>query len=100
MLINVQKIYGWIIATPISNKFKTIKKIEENIKLNDEKFIKKNENSTNKWINKCPANKLALIRTLRVIGRIIKLIISIKTINGLKGIGHPCGTKCKIDFLK
>lgn len=68
----------------------------------DEKilFIKKNENSVNKWINKCPANKLADIRTLKVIGRIIKLIISIKIIKNLIIIGHPRGTKWIIEFLK
>lgn len=87
-------------ATPISKIFKIIRKIIDKIKFIEEILIKKNENSTNKWINKCPANRLALIRTLKVIGRIIKLIISINTINGLKKIGQPWGTKCKIIFFK
>lgn len=46
-------------------------------------LIIKKVNSFNKWISKCPANKLADIRTLKVIGRIIILISSIKTIKGL-----------------
>jgi len=57
------------------------------------KFIKKKENSFSKWINKWPASKLADIRTLRVIGRIINLINSIRTIKGLIAIGHPLGVK-------
>ena len=62
--------------------------------------IKKKENLVNKWISKCPANRLALIRTLKVIGRIIKLIISIITINGLIAIGLPIGVKWVIVLLK
>ena len=96
----VQKIYDWIIATLISNKFKIDNITNEIIKLIFITLIKKKENSTKRWISRCPAKRLADIRTLRVIGRIINLIISIITIKGLNKLGHPWGTKCIILFLK
>jgi hypothetical protein len=43
--------------------------------------------------SKCPAIILADSRTARVPGRIIFLIVSIKTIKGIKTGGVPCGTK-------
>ena len=46
-------------------------------------------------VNKrCPAIILAASRTASVIGRIILLIVSINTINGISGPGVPWGTKC------
>lgn len=47
----------------------------------------------NKVINKCPAIILAVSRTANVPGRIILLIVSIHTINGIKIPGVPWGTK-------
>lgn len=44
--------------------------------------------------NRCPAIIFAVNRIVRVIGRIILLIDSINTINGIKIFGVPCGTKC------
>jgi len=44
-------------------------------------------------INKCPATILAISRTDRVRGRITFLMDSIITINGIKIIGVPVGTK-------
>lgn len=44
-------------------------------------------------MSKCPAIILAANRTARVIGRIKALIVSIKTINGIKAVGVPCGIK-------
>jgi hypothetical protein len=43
--------------------------------------------------NKCPAIMLADNRTASVPGRIILLIVSIKTIKGINTGGVPCGTK-------
>jgi hypothetical protein len=43
---------------------------------------------------------LAANRTLKVIGRIITLKVSIKTINLIKTIGVPFGTKCLKFFFK
>jgi hypothetical protein len=48
----------------------------------------------NKVNNKCPAIILADSRTAKVPGRIILLIVSINTINGIRTEGVPCGTKC------
>ena len=46
-------------------------------------------------VNKrCPAIILAESRTARVPGRITLLIVSIKTIKGIRTGGVPCGTKC------
>jgi len=41
----------------------------------------------------CPAIILAASRTARVRGRITSLIVSINTINGIKAVGHPNGTR-------
>lgn len=41
----------------------------------------------------CPAIILAARRTAKVNGRIIRLIVSINTINGIKTVGHPKGTR-------
>lgn len=48
----------------------------------------------NKVNNKCPAIMFAERRIANVPGRIILLIISIHTINGIKIAGVPCGIKC------
>jgi len=45
-------------------------------------------------ISRCPAIIFAANRTERVIGRMILLIISIHTINDIRAIGVPWGTKC------
>ena len=44
--------------------------------------------------NKWPATMLAANRTERVIGRIKFLIVSIRTIKGIKTLGVPRGTRC------
>jgi len=46
----------------------------------------------NRCIKRCPAVILATNRTDSVIGRIKFLIISIKTIIGIKAVGDPIGT--------
>lgn len=43
--------------------------------------------------NKCPAIMFAVSRTAKVPGRIILLIVSIHTINGIKIGGVPWGTR-------
>lgn len=45
---------------------------------------------------RCPAIILAISRTANVKGRIISLIDSITTINGISMPGVPSGTKCPI----
>lgn len=47
----------------------------------------------NRVNNKCPAIIFAVKRTIKVIGRIIVLIDSIKIIKGIKIFGVPWGTK-------
>lgn len=49
------------------------------------------DNRVNK---RCPAIILAVNRTARVRGRIIFLIVSIKTMKGIRMGGVPWGTKC------
>jgi len=46
-----------------------------------------------KDISKCPAIRFAVSRTDRVIGRIRLLTNSIITINIIKALGVPCGTR-------
>jgi len=46
-----------------------------------------------KVISRCPAIKLAVSRTHRVIGRMIFLVNSIMTINDISTTGVPCGSK-------
>ena len=41
-----------------------------------------------------PAIMFAASRTARVPGRIMFLIVSIKTIRGISGAGVPAGTRC------
>lgn len=54
----------------------------------------------NNLINKCPAIILAVSRTANLPGRIMFLIVSIKTINGIRRFGVPFGTKCaNIEFV-
>ena len=63
-------------------------KIDKNIVGNvDPLFL----NSVN---NKCPAIIFAVNRIANVPGRIIFLIVSIHTINGIKILGVPNGTRC------
>lgn len=50
--------------------------------------------------NKCPAIILAVSRIDRVIGRMISLIDSIITINGISKVGVPCGVRWVIKVLK
>lgn len=45
----------------------------------------------NKVNNKWPAIILAVRRIVKVIGRIIFLIVSINTMNGISKMGVPCG---------
>lgn len=44
--------------------------------------------------NKWPAIMFAASRTDKVMGRIMFLIISIITMNGIRALGVPFGTKC------
>ena len=81
---------------------KTSKIIKTKNKIKNGKFpqlIMKKESLTNKWRSKWPANKLAVIRTLKVIGRINNLVISIKTKKNLNIIGEVGGVKWIKNFL-
>jgi hypothetical protein len=44
-------------------------------------------------INKCPAIRLAVNRTHRVMGRMMLLVISISTMKFINGTGVPCGNR-------
>jgi len=44
--------------------------------------------------NRCPAIIFAVSRIASVPGRIIFLIVSIHTMNGIRTGGVPCGTRC------
>lgn len=57
------------------------------------------ETFINKLINRCPATILALKRTAKVRGRMIILIVSTITINGLKILGVPWGIRCDNNFV-
>jgi hypothetical protein len=43
---------------------------------------------------RCPAIMFAVKRTASVPGRITFLIVSIHTMNGIRTVGVPCGTRC------
>lgn len=51
------------------------------------------ENLDNRDINKCPATMLAVNRTDKVIGRIIFLVDSIRTMKFIREIGVDVGVK-------
>jgi hypothetical protein len=44
--------------------------------------------------SRCPAIMLAVSRTASVPGRIIFLTVSMQTINGIRAVGVPWGTRC------
>lgn len=72
-------------------------KISNKIWLNNNKLIKVEDRDgpvlPRRVKSKWPAIILAASRTANVPGRIILLIVSIKTIKGIKGPGVPCGTR-------
>jgi hypothetical protein len=53
----------------------------------------------NKVSSKCPAIMFAVNRTARVPGRIMFLMVSMMTINGINIVGVPCGTRCSNMWL-
>ena len=79
-----------MIATAPSSKSNRICEINNKVTSNNESEGPVLPSNVN---NKCPAIIFAANRTARVPGRITFLIVSIKTINGIKGPGVPCGTK-------
>jgi len=90
-VIRVMNTYAWIPATADSRIVKTIG-ISIDIAVAVAPIsIRAFPNSD---INKCPAIMFAVSRTHRVIGRMILLVISIKTMKFIKAIGVPCGSKC------
>jgi hypothetical protein len=44
--------------------------------------------------SRCPAIMFAVSRTARVPGRMMLLIVSMQTMNGINTGGVPCGTRC------
>lgn len=82
--------YPWIMATAISRQIKTFKINEFLIKII--KFLL--SVLLSKEIKIWPAIILADSRIARVSGRMMFLIVSIKTINGHKNKGVFEGTKC------
>jgi len=50
-------------------------------------------------IRRCPAIRFAVSRTHRVIGRIRFLVSSIKTINIMRAVGVPCGSRWESIWL-
>lgn len=82
--------YDWIIATAVSKVSSKIWVTRSNVKIEDERL--------GPWLprrtkSKCPAIILAANRTASVPGRITFLIVSIKTIKGIKAGGVPKGTR-------
>jgi len=87
ILTRVKNTYAWIIETPISRRF--INRIVTTLAtfslidmIRDTKMERR----------RCPAVMLAISRTERVTGRIKILIVSIRTMNGIKIGGVPCGS--------
>lgn len=52
------------------------------------------ENLDSNLSSRCPATRLAINRTARVIGRIKFLTVSMITIKDIRAIGVPIGVKC------
>lgn len=50
----------------------------------------------NRISNRCPATIFAMSRTDSVMGRIMFLTSSIRTMKFIRAVGVPCGTKCTI----
>lgn len=64
------------------------------------KLIANNENLDNKVKRRCPATMLAISRTAKVNGRIIFLMVSIKTMKDINATGVPDGVMCAKKDLK
>lgn len=71
-------------------------KIEGMIRFCFFKFIM---NDLIRWMIKWPDSMLVDKRMIRVIGRIIHPVVSIKTIGGIKGRGVDLGTMCSLNFI-
>lgn len=84
--------YDWIIATADSN-INNIINTNIDIIIMIFLFV---ELFPNKDINKCPAIIFAVNRTAKDPGRIIFLVVSIITINGINTAGVPIGTRWDI----
>lgn len=88
MLTRVKSTYAWITDTPSSRRFiNRMGIILATLGLID--IIK----DTRMERSRCPAVMLAISRIDRVIGRIMILIVSIRTMNGIKAGGVPWGSK-------
>lgn len=89
-MLKIVNTYAWIIATADSRVNKrswvTIKKEIRNV---DREFPVLPSKVNKRW----PAIILAESRIARVPGRIMFLIVSIKTIKGIRIVGVPCGIK-------
>lgn len=85
MVVSIVKTYLWIAATAISRKNK--------IRRTDDRGLIIVVVDLLRAIRMCPAVMLAARRTANVIGRIICLILSIKTMNWDSGSGVLKGTK-------
>ena len=86
----MENTYAWMMATAIS---KIINIVWNNIIIINIIFMLDVALSPSSLINKCPAIIFAINRTARAPGRIIFLIVSIHTINGISTVGVPVGIK-------
>lgn len=90
-VVKTEKTYAWIIDTAIS---RVKSKIWENsIIFNKVNLVIKVPEDPKRDKSRWPAIILAVSRIDRVIGRIINLIDSMITINGISRIGVPWGVK-------
>lgn len=90
-VLKIVNTYDWITETLNSNVNKIIWIIIKIIIINIiDEFVVSLNNVNNKW----PAIIFAVKRIDNVIGRIIFLVVSIKTIKGIKIIGVPWGIIC------
>jgi len=97
MVRRIENTYAWIIATANSSTVRINLPGIARVKL-DMDFIMK---SPNRLIKRCPAIILAVSRIESVIGRIILLTSSIRTIKFINGVGVPLGRVwITIDFGK
>lgn len=90
-VLRIANTYDWIIATAASRIKRRICAVISTVNsvcLIDGPLFPSSVNS------RCPAIMFAVNRTASVPGRIMLLIVSMITINGINIDGVPCGTKC------
>ena len=85
--------YAWIIATAISRSINRARMDRVSPASSVEVVTRLSAAVEIRCIRRCPAVRLAVSRTASAIGRMSRLIVSIKIKIGIRGVGVPSGRR-------